>query len=62
MELKVIIGSILRHGLSALGALLVAKGYVGADEVGGLVEVVSGAILAVGTVVYSYTRTKKLGA
>lgn len=62
MEIKVIVGSILRHGLSALGAYLVAKGYVTADEVSSLVEVVSGAILAVGTVGWSVYRSKKLGA
>lgn len=62
MDIKTIIGSIVRHGLSALGAILVAKGYVAPGEVGSLVELVSGAVLGVGTVVYSYYRTKKLGA
>jgi len=60
MELTVIIGSILRHALSALGAYLVAKGYVDADTAGGLVEQVAGGLLAVGTVAWSVFRTKKL--
>jgi hypothetical protein len=60
MELTVIIGSILRHALSALGAYLVAKGYVDADTVGGLVEQAVGGVLAVGTVAWSVFRTKKL--
>jgi hypothetical protein len=62
MDIKVIVGSIVRHGLSALGAFLVAAGYVSADEVSGLVEVVSGAVIALGTVGWSVYRTKKLGA
>lgn len=62
MEIKTIVGSIIRHGLSALGAYLVTAGYVSADQVAGLVEVVSGAILAVGTVIWSVYRSKKLGA
>ena len=60
MELTVIIGSILRHALSALGAYLVAKGYVDADTVGGLVEQLVGGALAVGTIGWSVFRTKKL--
>jgi len=60
MELTVIIGSILRHALSALGAYLVAKGYVDADTAGGLVEQLVGGALAVGTIGWSVFRTKKL--
>lgn len=60
MEIKVIIGSILRHGLSALGAYLVAAGFITPDEVTGLVEVLSGAIIAVGTIGWSVYRTNKL--
>ena len=52
MNLTVIIGSILRHGLSALGAYLVAKGYVDADTIGGLVEQALGGLLAAGTVAW----------
>jgi hypothetical protein len=62
MDLSAVFGAILRHGVSAAGVYLVAKGYVSPDEVGGLVEVVSGAVIAVGTVVWSYFRTKKLKA
>jgi len=60
MNLTVIIGSILRHGLSALGAYLVAKGYVDADTIGGLVEQAVGGLLAAGTVGWSIYRTKNL--
>lgn len=60
MDLTVIIGSILRHGLSALGAYMVTKGYVDADTVAGLVEQLLGGILAVGTIGWSVYRSKKL--
>lgn len=60
MELTVIIGSILRHGLTALGAYLVAKGYIEPDAVGGFVENIAGGILTLGTLGYSIYRTKKL--
>jgi len=59
-NIKVIIGSIVRHSLSAIGAFLVTKGYVTADEVTGLVEVIAGAILALGTVGWSVYRSKKV--
>ena len=60
MDLTVIIGSILRHGLSALGAYMVTKGYVDADTVAGLVEQLLGGILAAGTIGWSVYRSKKL--
>lgn len=60
MDLSIIIGSILRHGLSALGAYLVASGYLDSDAVGGFVESTVGAVLALGTVGWSIYRTKKL--
>ena len=62
MDLTVIVGSILRHGISALGAYLVAKGYVSADEISGLVETLTGAVLALGTVGWSVWRSNKLKA
>ena len=62
MDLTVIVGSILRHGISALGAYLVAKGYVSADEVSGMVETLTGAVLALGTVGWSVWRSNKLKA
>ena len=60
MDLTVIVGSILRHGISALGAYLVAKGYVSADEISGLVEQLVGGVLAVGVIAWSYLSRKKL--
>lgn len=60
MNLTVIIGSILRHGLSALGAYLVTKGYLDADSVSGIVEQLVGGILAAGTIGWSVYRSKKL--
>ena len=62
MELTVIIGSILRHSLSAVGAYLVAKGYLDASAVSGFVETLAGGILTIGTVGWSIYRTKKLKA
>lgn len=58
MDLKVLFGSVVRHGLGALGALLVAHGYVSPDDVAGLVEAVSGAVVAVGVVGWSYWSKK----
>ena len=60
MNLTVIIGSILRHGLSALGAYLVTKGYLDANSVSGIVEQLVGGILAAGTIGWSVYRSKKL--
>lgn len=60
MELTVIIGSILRHGITALGAYLVTKGYIEPDAVAGFVEAIVGGVLALGGLAYSVYRTKKL--
>ena len=60
MDLTLIIGSILRHGLSALGAYLVTKGYLDADSVSSIVEQLVGGVLAAGTIGWSVYRSKKL--
>lgn len=60
MELTVIIGSIIRHGLTAVGAILVTKGYIEPDAVSGAVESVTGAVLTIGGLVWSAWRTKQL--
>lgn len=60
MELTVIIGSIVRHSLTALGAYLVAKGYIEPDAVSSAVEAVTGGLLAIGGLVWSAWRTKQL--
>ena len=62
MDFKVIIATLVRHGLSALGIYLVGKGYIGADEAQGLVEALCGTVMAIGAAVWSYSRTKKLEA
>lgn len=59
MDLSAIFGAILRHGLTAGGAYLVSKGYIGPDDATNLVDVLSGAFLTVGGLVWSYIRTKK---
>lgn len=60
MDLQAIISTVVRHGLSLLGAALVAKGYLGADDATAIVEQLSGVVLAVGMAVWSYIRTTKL--
>lgn len=60
MDLKMLVGSIIRHALGAVGGILVAKGYIEPDVVSGLVETITGTVLAIGVVVYSYVTRKKL--
>jgi threonine/homoserine efflux transporter RhtA len=52
------IASLVRHGLSALGGFLVAKGHLSADQVNEL----AGAIITVMGIVWSIRKNKQLAA
>ena len=54
---KAIVGLLVRHGLNAVGAVLVSKGLLTAS----MVEPFTGALLLVGSVVWSIVQKKKSG-
>lgn len=49
---------ILRHVLTAAGGILASKGFIGASDV----EIVSGAVIAIGGVIWSVVAKKKAAA
>jgi hypothetical protein len=60
MDFKLLVGTIVRHGVGALAAAFVAKGYLSPDEAAGWVEAITGAIVLTGVGVWSYVSRKKL--
>lgn len=60
MDMKIVMGTIVRHIVSAIGAVLVTKGVVEPDGLTALVESTTGFILAIGVVGWSYYSRKKL--
>jgi len=57
--IKTIFGTVLRHGASAVGVLLVSKGYVTADEAAQLTDFIVGGGLIVVAAIASYLFKKK---
>lgn len=55
---KTILALLARHAINAAGAILVSKGLLAAS----LVEPVSGAVLLIGSVVWSVVQKKRSGA
>lgn len=56
---KTIFGTVLRHGASAIGVILVSKGYVTADEAAALTDYLVGGGLIVIAAIASYVFKKK---
>ncbi len=59
MSLQVVLAALLRHALTAVGGVLVAKGAIDADTAATLnSEVVVGALAALGGVAWSLAQKK----
>jgi energy-converting hydrogenase Eha subunit C len=57
--LQTVGGTLLRHGVSAIGVWLVSKGYLDAGAAASLVEYLTGGALIVLAGVLSYVKGKK---
>lgn len=55
---KTILALLARHALNAAGAVLVSKGVLAAS----MIEPITGAVLLIGSVVWSVVQKKKSGA
>lgn len=58
--IKNLLGTALRHGANAVGAFLVTKGYIDADQAAALVNyIVGGGLIAVAAVISVVLKSKK---
>jgi hypothetical protein len=63
--MKKFVGSLIRHGLTAIGAILINKGLMdqaGVEQIASISDVLAGLLLALFGLLWSHLRNRRLHA